>query len=98
MTSPLVSTKNKHAKATNKRFRGQRQVHETHLRSQLQVNLNQLLGGLNLLLGVSKLRRQIGEFGHRGAPLLPKDVLEMTLLGIPEDEPHLRQLLRAGPL
>ena len=90
--------KNKYAKATNKRFRGQKQVHETHLRSKLQVNLNQLLSGLNLLLGVSKLRGQIGKFGHRGVPLPPEDVLELTLLGIPEDEPCLHRVLRAGPL
>ena len=89
MTSPSVSTKNKHAKATNKRFRGQRQVHETHLRSKLQVNLNQLLSGLNLLLGISKLRGQIGEFRHHGMPLPPKNVPVLTLLGIPEDEPRL---------
>ena len=90
--------KNKHAKATNKRFRGQRQVHETLLHSKLQVNLNQLLSRLNLLLGVSKLHGQIGEFGHRGVPLLPEDVPELTLLGIPEDESCLCRVLWAGPL
>ena len=98
MAFPSVSMKNKHAKATNKRFRGQRQVYETHLRSQLQVNLNQLLSKLNLLLGVSKLHGQIGEFRHRDMPLLPEDVLELTLLGIQEDEPHLHQVLRVGAL
>ena len=98
MTSPSVSMKNKHAKATNKRFRGQGQVCETHLHSKLQVDLNQLLSGLNLLLGVSKLRGQIGEFEHRSMPMVPEYVLELTLLGISEDEPHLRWVLRAGPL
>ena len=85
-------------KTTDKRFKGQGQVPETHLHGELQVDLNQLPSELSLLLGAFKLRGQLGEFGHRGMPLPPKNVLELTLPGIPEDEPRLRWVLRAGQL
>ena len=56
------------------------------------------MGGLNPLLGVLKPCRQVGEFGHRGKSFPPKDVPELTLLGIPKDEPHLGWVLAARPL
>ena len=71
---------------------------KTHLRGELQVDLDQLLGGLNLLLGVLELHRQVDEFGLHGKSFPPKDVQELTLLGILKDEPHLCRVLRAGPL
>ena len=76
-------------KTTDKRFKGQGQVPETHLRGELQADLNQLSSELSLLLGVFKLRGQLGEFGHHGMPLPPKNVPELTLPGMPEDEPRL---------
>ena len=85
-------------KTTDERFKGKGQVPETHLRGELQVKFNQLPSELGLLLGDFKLRGQPGEFGHRGMPLPPKNVPELTLLGILEDEPHLRWVLRVGPL
>ena len=85
-------------KTTNKRFKGQGQVLETHLRGKLQVDLNQLSSELSLLLGAFKLRGQLGEFGHRGMPLPPKNVPELALPRILEDEPRLRQVLSEGPL
>ena len=85
-------------KTTDERFKGQGQVPETHLRGELQVNLNQLPSELSLLMGIFELRGQLGEFGHHDMPLPPKNVLELALLGIPVDEPHLRWVLRKGPL
>ena len=91
MTSPLDPTKmkNKHAEATNKRLRGQGQTWETHLHGELQVDLDQMLGRLNPLLGILKLHRQLGEIGLHGEFSPPEDVLELTLLGILKDEPNL---------
>ena len=45
--------------------------------------------GLNPLLGVLELHGQVSEFRHCGKSFAPKDVLELTLLRIPKDEPHL---------
>ena len=67
-------------------------------RGELHVDLNQLPGKLSLLPSTLKLHGQLGEFGHRGMPLPLKNVLELTLPGIPEDEPGLQRVLRAGPL
>ena len=91
MTSPVDPTKmrSKHAEATNKRLRGQGQARETHLHDVLQVDLDQLLDRLNPLLGILKLHRQLGEIGLHGKSFPPKDVLELTLLGISNDEPNL---------
>ena len=85
-------------KTTDKRFKGQGQVPETHLYGELQVNLNQLPSELSLLLGAFKLRGQLGELRHRGMTLPPKNVPKLTLLGIPEDKPRLLWVLRVGPL
>ena len=85
-------------KTTDERFKGQGEVPETHLRGELQVDLNQLPSKLSLLPGVLKLRGQLGELGHRGMPLPPKNVPELTLPGILEDEPRLRWVLKVGPL
>ena len=85
-------------KTTDERFKGQGQVPETHLCGELLVTLNQLPSELSLLLGTFKLRGQLGELGHRGMPLPPKNVPELMLKRIPKDEPHLRWVLRAGPL
>ena len=76
-------------KTTDKRFKRQGQVPETHLHGKLQVDLNQLSSELSLLMGVFELRGQLGEFGHRGMPLPPKNVPELMLSGIPKDEPRL---------
>ena len=59
----------------------------------MQVNLNQLLGKLSLLPGTIKLRGQLGEFEHHGMPLPPKNLLELALPGILEDEPRGRATL-----
>ena len=72
-------------KTTDEKFKGQGEVPETHLCGELHVNLNQLPSKLSLLLGILKLCRWLGEFGHRGMPLPPKNILELALPGIPED-------------
>ena len=99
MTSPAdpAKTRSKHAEATNKRPRGQGQARETHLRSVAQVDLDQPLDKLNPLLGILKLHRQLGKIGLHGESPPQKDVLELTLLQIPKDEPNLRWVLRTGP-
>ena len=73
-------------------------VRKTHHHGKLQVDLHQLLSKPNLPLGVSKLLGQVRELRHRGMPLLPKDLPELTLPGIPKDKPRLCFVLRAGPL
>jgi len=85
-------------KTTDERFKRQGQVPETNLHGKLQVDLNQLSSELSLFPGILELRRQLGELGHCGMPLPPKDILELTLPGILEDEPRIQWVLRVGPL
>ena len=90
--------RSKHAEATNKRLRGQGQVRETHIRGELQVDLDQLLDRLNPLLGILKLHRQLGKIRLHGESSPPEDVPELTPLRILKDEPNLGRVLGAGPL
>ena len=98
MMSPLDSTKTVMLRQPTKGSKVKDKVWKTHHRGKLQVDLHQLLSKPNLPLGVSKLLGHVGELRHRGMPLLLKDVPELTLPGIPENEPCLHWVLREDPL